>query len=95
MNDKDLSTTLREISPLADLIIFTRPESDRSARTSQLKGCVPSAMHQKVICTEAVPAALQQARVLASGQDLICIAGSLYLVGIARQLLLGGLVDDE
>ncbi|WPD21207.1 MAG: folylpolyglutamate synthase/dihydrofolate synthase family protein [Candidatus Electrothrix scaldis] len=95
MSDKDLRVTLSEISPLADIIIFTRPESERSARTSQLKGCVSSAMHQKVICTEAVPAALQQARVLASGQDLICIAGSLYLVGIARQLLLGGLVDDE
>ena len=95
MSDKDLRSTLSEISPLADLIIFTRPESNRSARTSQLKGSVPSTMHQKVICKEAVPAALQQARILTGGQDLICVAGSLYLVGTARQLLLGGLVDDE
>ncbi len=95
MNDKDLRVTLREIAPLADIIVFTRPESERSARTSQLKGSLPVAMHQKVVCKEAVPAALQQARILAGSHDLICIAGSLYLVGIARQLLLGGLIDDE
>ena len=95
MNDKDLSTTLRDIAPQADIIIFTRPDSERSARTSQLKGSLPTAMHQKVICKEPVPAALQQARILASDRDLICIAGSLYLVGTARQLLLGGLIDDE
>jgi dihydrofolate synthase/folylpolyglutamate synthase len=95
MNDKDLRVTLREIAPLADIIVFTRPESERSARTNQLKGSLPVSMHQKVVCKEAVPAALQQARILAGPHDLICIAGSLYLVGIARQLLLGGLVDDE
>ncbi len=95
MSDKDLGTTLRDIAPKADIIIFTRPESERSALTSQLKGSLPAAMHQKVVCKEAVPAALQQARILASDRDLICIAGSLYLVGTARQLLLGGLIDDE
>ena len=95
MQDKDLRTTLSEIAPLADLIIFTRAESERSARTAQLKGSLPTSMLQKVVCKETVPAALQQARILAKDRDLICIAGSLYLVGTARQLLLGGLVDDE
>ena len=95
MNDKDLGTTLRDIAPQADIIIFTRPESERSAQISELKGSLPTAMHQKVVCKETVPAALKQARILASSRDLICIAGSLYLVGTARQLLLGGLVDDE
>ena len=95
MQDKDLHTTLSEIAPQADVIIFTQAESERSARTAQLKDCLPAAMHQKVVCKETVPAALQQARILAGDLDLICIAGSLYLVGAARQLLLGGLVDDE
>ncbi|MCI5149843.1 MAG: bifunctional folylpolyglutamate synthase/dihydrofolate synthase [Candidatus Electrothrix sp. MAN1_4] len=95
MSDKDLRVTLSEIAPLADIIIFTRPESERSAQTNQLKDSLPTTMHQKVICKEVVPAALQQARILAGSHDLICIAGSLYLVGRARQLLLGGLIDDE
>ncbi|MCI5222468.1 MAG: bifunctional folylpolyglutamate synthase/dihydrofolate synthase [Candidatus Electrothrix sp. AR4] len=95
MNDKDLRTTLREIAPLADTIIFTRQKSERSARTSQLKGVLSSVMHHKVICTESVQAAINQAQALADGTDLICIAGSLYLVGAARQLLLGELVTDE
>lgn len=95
MQDKDLRSTLSEIAPQADIIIFTQAESERSARTAQLKDSLPAAMHQKVVCKETVPAALQQARILAGEHDLICIAGSLYLVGIARQLLSGGLVDDE
>ncbi|MCI5113590.1 MAG: bifunctional folylpolyglutamate synthase/dihydrofolate synthase [Candidatus Electrothrix sp. AW5] len=94
MNDKELRVTLREIAPLADIIIFTRLELERSAQTSQLKESLPKAMHQKVVCKETVPAALQQARMLANSHDLVCIAGSLYLVGKVRQLLLGGLVDD-
>ena len=95
MKDKDLRTTLREIAPLADILIFTKPQSERSARTSQLKGALSSTMHQKVICIDSVQAAINKARALASGSDLICIAGSLYLVGAARQLLLGELVSDE
>lgn len=94
MNDKDLRTTLGVIAPLADSIIFTRPESERSARTSQLKESLPGDMRQKVIRTESVQAAVNQACVLAGGTDLICIAGSLYLVGTVRQLLLGELISD-
>lgn len=95
MLDKDLQTTLQEIAPLADILIFTKPESDRAASPEQLQAILPDALRQKVICVNSVPAAIDQARTLAAGEDLICIAGSLYLVGAARQLLLGDLVADE
>jgi dihydrofolate synthase/folylpolyglutamate synthase len=95
MNDKDLRGTLDEVVTLTDIIIFTKPKSERSARTSQLKGVLPTSLHHKVICIDSVPAAINQARVLATESDLICIAGSLHLVGAARRLLLGELVSDE
>ncbi|XOF32760.1 MAG: bifunctional folylpolyglutamate synthase/dihydrofolate synthase [Candidatus Electrothrix sp. YB6] len=95
MSDKDLRATLEEIAPLADMLIFTRAESERSAGTSLLKESLSEDMHQKVICKETVQAALTQARVLATGDDLICVAGSLYLVGMVRKQLLGELVSDE
>jgi folylpolyglutamate synthase/dihydropteroate synthase len=35
------------------------------------------------------------AAAMATKEDLVCVAGSLYLVGRARQLLLGELTDDS
>jgi len=94
MADKDLRTTLQVIAPLAETIIFTRPESERSATAGQLQDALPQAAPPTTILTESVPEALAQARRLATADDLICIAGSLYLVGAARHLLLGGLTTD-
>ena len=94
MADKDLQTTLLEISSLADLIFFTRPDSERSATAEQLLAVLPGSMQSKVKLTDSVAEAVSAARTAAASDDLICIAGSLYLVGEARQLLLGDLVSD-
>lgn len=96
MADKDIRTALREIAPLADCIILTKAaEFERAASPEQLAAVLPEALQAKVICAASVPAALAQACSLAAPDDLICISGSLYLVGAARQLLLGGLTDEE
>jgi dihydrofolate synthase/folylpolyglutamate synthase len=94
MADKDLHTTLDEIAPLADSIIFTAPQSDRSASGEQLQRCLPEKAQVRVIVTKSVREGIAAAKKLATHDDLICIAGSLYLVGEARQLLMGGLVSD-
>ena len=96
MADKDIRTTLREVAPLADLIILTKAaESERAASPEQLEAVLSAALWEKARHAASVPAALAQARALAAPDDLICISGSLYLVGAARQLLLGGLTDAE
>lgn len=94
MADKDIAATLETIGPLADHIIFTRPESERSARPDDLRTCLSkqNGKHKHVMTMETVNEALDTAATLATGDDLICIAGSLYLVGRARQILLGELV---
>jgi len=94
MEDKDLQATLLEIAPLADNIIFTRPESERSATLDQLLETLPAAMQKKAVLSSSVEESIDKARELATEDDLICIAGSLYLVGAARQLLVGELIPD-
>lgn len=92
MSDKDITTTLTSITPLADHIFFTRPESERSALPDDLLDSLPANLQNRAQSVQRVENALQLAAETANKDDLICIAGSLYLVGRARQLLLGELV---
>lgn len=91
MADKDLGTTLTTISPFCDILIFTRPESERSATQSQLRASLID-FEGEVFENADVESALQRAQGLAGNEDLILIAGSLYLVGAARSQLLGEIV---
>jgi dihydrofolate synthase/folylpolyglutamate synthase len=92
MADKDITSTLATIIPLADHIIFTRPESERSASPEHLLACLPTQTRAQAETGTTVDQALQRARELTTANDLICVAGSLYLVGRARQILRGELV---
>ncbi len=94
MADKDIARTLQTIGPLADHIIFTRPESERSAMPADLLTSLAKhyGKHKHALTAETVDGALDTAATLATKNDLICIAGSLYLVGRARQILQGELV---
>lgn len=89
MGDKDVVATLTTIAPLADRIIFTRPESERSATPEQLAAILPAEERSKAQGAATVAEALALAAVMAQSGDLICVAGSLYLVGAARKILLG------
>jgi len=92
MADKDVAKTLHAVSHLADRIVFTRPESERSATSEALTALLPEAERHKALASPTVAGALALAADLAHGNDLICVAGSLYLVGAARQILLGDVV---
>jgi dihydrofolate synthase/folylpolyglutamate synthase len=92
MADKNFGRCLRLIAPLCKEIIFTRPEENRSATPEQLQ---PELRDFQGGCHAIVPvsAALDKAYQLAGRDDLICVAGSLYLVGKARAILLGEVTD--
>ncbi|MHB8149517.1 MAG: bifunctional folylpolyglutamate synthase/dihydrofolate synthase [Desulfobulbia bacterium] len=89
MGDKDVAATLIAIAPLAERIIFTRPESERSATPEQLAAILPEEERSKTLSAPTVKEALALATGMAQSGDLICVAGSLYLVGAARKILLG------
>jgi dihydrofolate synthase/folylpolyglutamate synthase len=73
-------------------LIFTRPEAERSAHPEVLAAVLPAAEREKAVCVADVGAALAEARRITDADDLICVAGSLYLIGAVRRLLLGDLV---
>lgn len=93
MADKDMAATLLAIAPLASQLILTRPEGERSATAEQLITLLPVAEREKARTAATVSKALATAFDLAAADDLICVAGSLYLVGAARKILLGELVS--
>jgi dihydrofolate synthase/folylpolyglutamate synthase len=95
MADKDIANTLNVMAPHCHHIIFTRPESERSATAETLRRILPAGLREKATGRESVPEALEYARQLADADDLICVAGSLYLVGAARRLLLGEMVGGS
>ncbi len=92
MTDKDFRVVLPRIGGLAGVIIFTRLEYERSARPEQMVQALPAAIRDRAVCENSLDAALARAAAIAGTADLICIAGSLYLVGEARRKLRGEIV---
>ncbi len=85
MSDKDFRAALPQIARQAQVIIFTRLEYERSAQPEQLLDALPADIQDRAICEYSLDAALAKAAELAGPDDLICIAGSLYLVGEGKE----------
>lgn len=94
MADKNTREALARLMPLAEKVILTQAEPERSATPDALYEQVPVDLQAKAICISTVEDSLEQAGRMAAKEDLICVAGSLYLAGKARQVLMGELVSD-
>lgn len=79
MADKDMGPVLFELMAMADTIILTRAESQRSAIPTALHEHLPSLAQTRAHCTQTVEQALEMIEQTADPEDLICVAGSLYL----------------
>ncbi len=83
MADKDIRGMIREILPLADRVIYTRPAYYRAADPGYL-------MDTAGVCGKpgevylSVREAIDRARSLAGKKDLVLITGSLFTVGEAK-----------
>ncbi len=82
MKDKDFSSMLAELAPLADEVVLTRPRIDRSAAPQDL---LPVAGRGHVV--DRVGDALMKAREMAGEDDVIVVTGSFYTVGEARSII--------
>ncbi|HEX8399568.1 MAG TPA: folylpolyglutamate synthase/dihydrofolate synthase family protein [Pyrinomonadaceae bacterium] len=88
MRDKDLSEIASLLFPLAENLILTRAENPRSAAPEKLRDFVPQNFPaEKVFVAESVSEAIKKARKIAAPKDLICVTGSLYLIGEAKSVL--------
>ena len=94
MADKDFASCLAAMAGHGQRIILTRPESLRSAPPEQLRLALPESLRERAVVAPGVEEALALAYGLAGEGELICVAGSLYLVGKARALLAGELAGD-
>ncbi len=92
MADKDLQKTLPLVAAFADTIILTKPDGERSAEPELLLENVPESLQELCQLCKGVDKAISAAENKAGPDDLILIAGSLYLVGASRKILLGELV---
>ncbi len=88
MRDKNIKAFLAELLPLADAIICTQIDHSRSATVQELQDQLPTgapAVHGVPIPSDALALATR----LADSHDLICVTGSLFLVGAVKSVLAG------
>lgn len=80
LQDKDVQAMLAVLGPLAASVHYCAPDSPRAVRPEELAKLWPGEIHASALD------ALQAAR---REQGVVLCAGSLYLVGAVRALLLG------
>jgi dihydrofolate synthase/folylpolyglutamate synthase len=88
MRDKQLEQMGEILFPCADTLILTTINNPRSASIERLREVAEQFARGKVLTSESSAAALQIAGAETPPEGLICIAGSLYLVGELRPLIL-------
>lgn len=88
MNDKRLAEIAAILFSSADQLILTRPDNARAAGIGTLRNLAVSIVEtQKIISTRSVTEALQRAREVTPPDGLICVTGSLYLVGEIKAIM--------
>ena len=94
LQDKEIDSMLGEILIRADKVIVTRPNSERSAdpdwvktRIEQFYADHPSIgqSRSEIFIEEDILSAVSKAVELAVNEEVICIAGSLYMISEARK----------
>ena len=85
--DKDIPGMIDQLIRGADKVIFTKSDTPRAARPEDLAERYEESSGRVAQVAQNLRDALRIARSAVSREDLICITGSFYLVGEAKQLL--------
>ena len=88
MRDKQLEQIGEILFPCADTIVLTTIDNPRSATIERLREVADRFARGKVLTSDSSAAALRTAIAETPAAGLICIAGSLYLVGELRPAIL-------
>jgi dihydrofolate synthase/folylpolyglutamate synthase len=88
MRDKALLGMAAILFPKANALILTKLDNPRSATIEMLMAAVPDNFDKaRVVQALSVAEALQFAREVTPANGLVCVTGSLYLVGAVQQAL--------
>lgn len=85
LKDKDVEGMVRTLIRPEDVVVVTEPDSERAASADFVAAKV---LAKQVETCSGIEEGLRRARALAGADKLLCVAGSLYLIGEARNLIL-------
>ena len=86
--DKDIPGMMQQLATGADKVVFTQASNNpRAAKPDDLAAAYAEASGRQAQITESLTEALRTAINAVSREDLVCVTGSFYLVGEAKQLL--------
>jgi len=89
MQDKDVGGIMEILFPCAERILLARAETPRAADPIHLE-TLARRFHKSVVRAPGLSAALATARFEAGPDGVVCVTGSLYLVGDVKTILEGG-----
>lgn len=89
MQDKDISGMAEELSRVMKSVVVTSPSKSRAEDTDVLAGIFRDIVND-VTEVDVVAEAVEHARSRAEGNDVVLVTGSLYTVGEARRVWVGG-----
>lgn len=87
MEDKDIFKMINFLTPSAYAVIFCRPQMERAAKKEYLQKYITFSDIKKIFWVENSTRAFMKALSLSSKKDLICVTGSLFVVGEIREYL--------
>lgn len=87
LKDKDVKHMLENIVPLADEIIITEIDSPRRMEAEKLSKEIEK-VNKNIIIEKNIKKAVDESFSIAEKDDLILFAGSIYLIGDVRKILL-------
>jgi dihydrofolate synthase/folylpolyglutamate synthase len=85
MRDKALDEMAVILFPAARELILTQIENPRAAPLELMKAAVPVNLDARIHYAESVTQALRIAQEVTSPDGLVCVTGSLYLIGEVQQ----------
>ncbi|TWH48178.1 folylpolyglutamate synthase/dihydrofolate synthase family protein [Sporomusa sp. KB1] len=84
LRDKDVAGIIRALIRTTDTVVTVQPLSYRAATPEEIAREI-EARHVEAAGT--IEAGIERAKQLAGSDGLVCVAGSLYLIGEARQII--------
>jgi dihydrofolate synthase/folylpolyglutamate synthase len=88
MRDKALAEMAATLLPKADELIFTRLDNPRAATAEMLTSAVPVSFDKaRMRLASSAQEALKLAGTVTPANGLVCVTGSLYLVGAIKKIL--------
>ena len=91
LNDKPFKAMLKSLLPVCSRLFITQAKIDRALDTQQLFDVVKNKISDVRMISD-VARAVEQAVATADSNEVVCIAGSLYVVGEAKAAIEKGLI---